>query len=294
MGMERASQPEIIADYACEIGENPLWHPTERAVYWCDIPKGRLFRYSPATGDHEQIYEGEVIGGFTFQEAGGLLLFMGKGAIKWWRDGELTTILEEIPDERETRFNDVIADPEGRVFCGTMSTAGRPGRLYRLDPPCNLVIAADGIGCSNGLGFSPDLKQMYYTDSFAYRIYLYDYDRHTGEISNGRVWVQGPESDGYPDGLTIDAEGYAWSAKWDGSSLVRYAPGGAEDRRIHLPARKVSSACFGGDELTDIYVTSAGGDHKETEGPAAGALFRVAQKVRGRPEWFSRISLANS
>src|SRR5688500_7336911 len=133
-------EPELIADYACVVGEGPLWHPQERRVYWVDIDRGRIFRYDPATGQHEMCYEGDTVGGFTIQANGALLLFMGRGAIKTWRDGELATIVEEIPDERESRFNDVIADPAGRVFCGTMPSGDQLGRLYRLDLDGTLTV----------------------------------------------------------------------------------------------------------------------------------------------------------
>src|SRR2546423_11828135 len=125
-------QPELIADYAWETGEGPLWHPDEKRLYWVDIPRGRMYRYDPASGRHEQCYEGEPIGGFTIQEDGALLLFMAHGAIRVWRNGFVKTIVEEIPDERETRFNDGQADPVGRVFCGTMAGANRPGRPFRV------------------------------------------------------------------------------------------------------------------------------------------------------------------
>jgi D-xylonolactonase len=284
-------KPELIADYACVTGEGPLWHPGEKRLYWVDIPTGRLFRYTPSDGTHEQVHEGEPIGGFTIQADGALLLFMAKGAVKIWREGALSTVIGEIPDERESRFNDVIADPEGRVFCGTMPTKDRPGRLYRLDPDGTLTKLLDGIGCSNGLGFSPDRKHLYYTDSSKREIYLFDYDRDTGEIANQRVFVRTPEGEGVPDGMTVDAAGYVWSARWDGGCLVRYAPDGTEDRRIPFPARKISSVTFGGEDTTDIYVTTAGGKNKEIEGPGAGALFRLNLGIPGMPEFPSRIGL---
>ena len=280
---------ELIADYCCQTGEAPLWHPMEKRLYWLDIPQGRMFRYDPATSRHEQCYQGEPIGGFTIQPDGALLLFMDRGAVQLWRDGELTTVIEEIPDERESRFNDVIADPAGRVFCGTMPTEDRLGRLYLLNIDAGLKIVLEGIGCSNGMGFTPDGKQMYYTDSPKREIYLFDYDIETGRISNRRVWLTTPEGEGIPDGMTVDAEGYVWSARWDGGFLARYRPDGVEDRRIEFPARKVSSVTFGGEDYTDIYVTTAGGLNKEVEGPGAGALFRVNVGIQGVPEFFSRI-----
>ena len=113
-------EPEMIADYACEVGEGPLWHPVEKRLYWADIPGGRLFRYDPSTGEHEQFYDGGVVGGFTFQEDGALLLFMERGAVAVLRDGDLRCIIDGLPGEEENRFNDVFADAGGRVFCGTM------------------------------------------------------------------------------------------------------------------------------------------------------------------------------
>ena len=282
-------EPELIADYQCVTGEGPLWHPTEQRVYWTDIPTGRMFRYDPKTGHHEQFYSGDVVGGFTIQDDGALLLFQARGAVKIWRDGQLETILEDIPDERETRFNDVFADPEGRVFCGTMPTKDRLGRLYRLDPDRTLTLLLEGIGTSNGMGLTPDRKQLYYTDTRAKKIYLFDYDQATGAISNQRVLVDSRDEVGMPDGMTVDAEGYVWSAQWDGGCLIRYTPDGREDRRIHFPAKKVSSVIFGGPDYTDMYVTTAGGNDKAENGPGAGALFRLRLGIRGVPEFPSRI-----
>jgi sugar lactone lactonase YvrE len=284
---------DLIADYRCHTGEGPMWHPLEKRVYWTDIPNGRMFRYDPATGRHEQFYDGDVVGGFTVQADGALLLFMAKGAVKVWRGGKLTTVIEEIPEERDGRFNDVIADPEGRVFCGTMATDAHPGSLYRLDRDGSIRKVLGGVGVSNGLGFTPDLAGMYYTDSPAREIYLFDYARASGEISGQRVFVKVPadEGEGFPDGMTVDADGCVWSARWDGGCLVRYTPDGREDRRIHFPARKVSSAGWGGDDSCDLYVTCAGGDLKETDGPGAGALFQARPGVQGVPEFLSRIGL---
>jgi sugar lactone lactonase YvrE len=284
-------QPEMVADYQCVTGEGPLWHPEEGKVYWVDIPQGRLFRYDPSTGSHEMCYEGEPIGGFTLQADGALLFFMARGAVKIWRDGQLTTVIDEIPEERETRFNDVIADPAGRVFCGTMPTSERLGRLYRLDPDGTLTKLLEGIGTSNGMGFTPDRKGMYYTDSRKREIYLFDYDQALGGIDNQRVFLRIPEGQGIPDGMTVDALGYVWSARWNGGCLVRYAPDGTEERRIAFPAKKVSCVTFGGPDYMDIYVTTAGGQNKAEEGEGAGALFHLNLGIPGAPEFRSRITL---
>lgn len=284
-------EPELIADYSCKTGEGPLWHPQEKRLYWVDIPNGRLFRYDPAAGKHEQVYEGEEIGGFTIQEDGQLLLFMARGAVAVWRDGIQRYVIEEIEAERDSRFNDVMADSGGRVFCGTMPAGDRLGRLYRLDTDGTLTRILDEIGCSNGMGFTPDRRQMYYTDSGAKKIYLFDYSRESGAITNQRVFVDSGDLEGVPDGMTVDAEGFVWSARWGGGCLIRYTPEGQEERRVAFPARKVSCVTFGGDDYTDMYVTTAGGSNKEAEGEGAGGLFRINLGIEGVPEFFSRVGL---
>jgi len=284
--------PTLIADYNCVTGEGPLWHPDEQRVYWTDIPTGRMFRYDPATGQHEQFYDGDVVGGYTIQEDGALLLFMARGAVKIWRDGALTTVIDELPAETDSRFNDVIADPAGRVFCGTMSSDSHKGRLYRLDTDGSIRAVVEGVGTSNGMGFTLDRTQMYHTDTRAHEIYRYDYDLATGVISNRQVFVHVADDDpGRPDGMTVDAEGCVWSARWEGSCIVRYTPDGKEERRIEFPAKKITSMIFGGSDYTDMYVTSAGGDDKSENGPGAGALFHLNLGIRGLPEFRSKVSM---
>ncbi|HLK57053.1 MAG TPA: SMP-30/gluconolactonase/LRE family protein [Chthonomonadaceae bacterium] len=308
-------QPELIADYACVVGENPLWHPVEQRLYWTDIDTKRLFWYEPETGMHQALNIGRKVGGFTIQADGALLLFMDRGTVQIWRaegtgdrgqkgtgnreqgtegkreEGREGIIIEEIPEERESRFNDVIADPAGRVFCGTMSTPAQQGSLYRLDTDGTITRVLEDIACSNGMGFSRDRRTMYYTDSERYAIYAFDYDAKTGALSNRRIFAQNPESEGLPDGMTVDAEGCLWSARWDGSCLVRYTPEGKEMQRVAFPVKKVSSIVFGGPDYEDIYVTTAGGDKKETDGAEAGSLYRLQMGIHGVPEFPSRIRL---
>lgn len=285
-------KPEIIADYKCETGEGPLWHPEEKRVYWVDIPQGGMFRYDPMDGSHEKVYEGRPVGGFTIQVDGSLLLFMDKGSVKIWREGALETVIEEIPGENDSRFNDVIADPEGRVFCGTMPTEDHPGRLYRLNRDGSLQRILEGIKVPNGLGFTPDIEKMYFTESRARKIYLFDYDRDTGKISNQRTFVQTEKGEGIPDGMTVDQDGNAWSARWNGGCLVKYTANGKEVLRIDFPTKKVSSLTFGGEDYNDLYVTTAGGGNKEEEGEGAGALFRLSpESAKGKREFLSKIQI---
>jgi D-xylonolactonase len=300
-------QVECIADYACRNAESPMWHPLEKRLYWFDIPNGRMYSYDPATETHGLCYQGEIVGGFTVQADGALLFLMGQGAARTWRagarDGDaapasstagLETVIEHVPAERHTRFKDCVADPLGRVYVGTVSTRDVPGRLYRIDPDTSVCRLYEDVLGSNGMGFTPDCTRMYHTDSGRGVIYVLDYDNESGMLGNRTEWVKIPSEEGVPDGMTVDAEGYVWSARWGGGCVVRYTPDGREERRIEFPARKVSSCIFGGEDYTDLYVTTAGGPNKAEEGPGAGAVFRVRlhdESIRGVPEYLSRIGL---
>ncbi len=285
------NQPHLLADYACACGEGPLFSPDENAVYWTDIPTGRMFRYDLKNQTHEQIYSGPQVGGFTLQSDGSLLLFQEKGQISNWKNGETKVIIESVPDEG-SRWNDVYADPEGRVFCGTMPSNGHLGRLYRLDTDGTLHRVLDDIGCSNGIGFSPDLSTMYFTDSTPRHIYAFDYDRATGALENQRVLVETPDGEGVPDGMRMDSEGFIWSARWGGNGVFRYDPtDGKLVQKVEIPAPKVTCLCFGGDNYETAFVSTAGGDSKETDGAMAGGLFAVDLGVRGAADFRSRILL---
>jgi D-xylono/L-arabinono-1,4-lactonase len=291
--LERRMQPEMIADYPCACGENPLWHPLEKRLYWTDIPAGKLYWYDPATGKHQVALEtpGDMIGGFTFQADGALLLFMGKGAIRLWHGGAVRTLRAGLEGEEESRFNDVMADPLGRVFCGTMASKKGKGSLYRLDTDGTITKVVEGVGCSNGMGFTPDRKRMYYTDSGTREITIFDYDQTSGALSNRQLFVKIPEGQGVPDGMTVDANGEVWGAQWDGWACRRYNAAGVEQQMIKFPAKKVSSVVFGGADYSDAYFTTAGGDKRADNGPHAGALYRIKGLTRGVPEFYSRLKV---
>ncbi|MGF1542078.1 MAG: SMP-30/gluconolactonase/LRE family protein [Pleurocapsa sp.] len=280
----------ILIDVPHHNAEVPLWHSQHRCLYWTDIPQGQIFRYYPASDQIEQIYSGEPVGALTIQADGSLLLFKTKGTVERWQEGEITTIIPEIPAERNTRFNDAIADPQGRVFTGTMFTPERPGHLYRIDPDGSYQLLLSGLTVPNGMGFTRDLQYLYFTDSDRRTIYKFKYDVETGNLSDRAIHIVTPPGEGVPDGLTVDSQGYIWSARWDGGHLFRYSPDGQEVLRIRFPALKVSSVTFGGEDYSKIYVTTAGGDNRAREGSGAGSIFQVQiPGITGVPEFPSRI-----
>lgn len=277
---------EPLANYHCGCGENPLWDERRGLVYWTDIVGGRLFRYDPASGHHEKFYQGDRVGGFTLQEDGTLLLFQVDKFSRLHPDGRVELLKQGI-DDGMSGFNDVIADPRGRVFAGTEGKSEQSGGLYRVDPDGRVTHLFYGTGCSNGMAFTRDHKHMFWTCSTTRKIFKFDYDIESGVLSNRRLWADVPAEEGIPDGMTMDTDGFIWSARWDGYALVKHAPSGEVIERIRFPVAKVSSVIFGGAEMNEMYVTTAGG--KEGSDTADGTLYRVKTTSRGAPEFRSRV-----
>ena len=281
-------QIEALANAHCETGENPFWIPETGEVLWTDIPKGRLFRLDVASGKWDKFYEDELVGGFTRQSDGTLLLFRDHNIALLHEDGEIELLLDDV--EAETgRFNDVIADPEGRVFAGTMGNNGNTGGLFRVDRDGAITKLWDGTGCSNGMGFTPDLSGFYWTDSTAKTIFRFDYDRDSGALTNRREFWKATPEHGTTDGMTVDTDGNLWVAFWGGWCLRHISIEGKVLEEIKMPVEKISSCIFGGAEMNELYITTAGGqDDSES---ADGTLYRVRVGAKGTPEFSSRIFL---
>jgi sugar lactone lactonase YvrE len=168
-----------------------------------------------------------------------------------------------------------------------MDTTPGHGSLYRLDPDGGVTRMDEGFQVSNGLGWSPDNRHFYFTDSGQKRIYVYDFDLDRGLVANRRTFVQLPDGVGSPDGLAVDAEGFVWSAHWDGWCITRYDPDGKVDRVFNLPVPRPTSCAFGGPDLTTLFVTSARirlSARQLAEAPLSGSVFAIQTGVRGLPD----------
>ena len=286
---------ELVAPLACEVGENPLWHPEANTLFFLDITKGTVHAYHPATQNCSVAAQTRITGGFTLQRDGSLLLFQDGRIATLTQYGVLREVARGLCPGND-RFNDVIADPEGRVFAGAM---GGNGKLFRFDPDGSVTVMVDGLSIPNGLGFTPALDGMYFTDSLPRRIYYFDYDRKTGNLSNQRIFTEIPREEGLPDGMTMDRDGYVWTAIWFGGRVKRFAPDGRLDRDVLLPIKQTSAVTFGGADLTDMYVTSAaivsGPELRppgfDSEAPRGGGLYCLrVPGVRGGASFRSNLS----
>jgi sugar lactone lactonase YvrE len=257
------SSVDLVARLNCQIGENPLWHTESRQLFFVDITSGEIHAYNPSTGISTVIAKTRVTGGFTIQQDGSLLLFQDGRLCLLSLDGTSREVARDQCPGND-RFNDVIADPEGRVFAGTM---GGYGKLLRFNTDGSVTEMSAGFGIPNGMGLTSDLQGMYFTDSRTHTIYHYDYDRGSGSLSNRRTFAEIPVEEGMPDGMTVDDSGYVWTAIWFGSRLKRYAPDGTLEREIGLPPKQTSSVTFGGRGLTEIYVTTAATDIADSLAP---------------------------
>lgn len=277
-----------------QIGEGPLWSVEEQALYWVDIYGKCIERFDSITGVRHTFHLPCQVGAAAFRQKGGFILATDRGFAFWDGKSEAVNWLTN-PEQGKPlfRFNDGKVDPGGRFWAGTMYDGPqlnpRPtGSLYRLDPDGAIFVKETGVLISNGIGWSPDHRTMYYTDSIRKIIYSYEYDQTSGEISNRQVFIHTADEPGEPDGLTVDSQGFLWSARWNGWKVTRYDPAGKPEREIKVPTACPSSVMFGGSDLKDLFITSAWKELSAEERnfqPLAGNVFKVRVDVPGLQEF---------
>jgi sugar lactone lactonase YvrE len=282
---------ELEFDAHAKLGEGPCWDARHGLLYWVDIERFELHIYNPATKTDRAINVGQHIGAAVVRKSGGLLLALREGFFHLDPATEqLTHIVDPEPECPENRFNDGKCDPAGRFWAGTMhlpETEMNCGHLYCLDTDLSVRRRVDDVSISNGLAWSADEKTMYFVDSPTRQCVAFDYDKATGSITNRRVVIEIPEGGGWPDGMTIDAEGMLWIALWDGWRVARYNPQNGELLdEISVPVARPTSAVFGGANLETLYITSAStrlSPEALAEQPLAGSLFKATPGVCGTP-----------
>lgn len=274
------------------LGESPVWDAREQALWWVDIRQPAVHRYVPATGATDAWPMAEEVGSLALRRDGGLGLLLALRSGFAFFDpatGALERVCCPEPDQPDNRLNDGKCDRRGRFWVGSMHVSGRQptGALYRLDPDLAWQGVLDGITVPNSLAFAPDDQTLYFADTPTRRIMAYAFDLERGALGASRVFATLAEDAGYPDGSTMDAEGFLWNAHWDGGRLTRYAPDGRVDRVVELPVARPTCCAFGGPALDVLYVTTASIRLSEADlarQPWAGGLLALDVGVRGLPE----------
>jgi len=281
----------VVVPSANLIGESPVWSVAEQALYWVDVEGKLVQRIDPATGDIKRWTMPEVTSCIGLRQRGGLVAGTRTGFVFLdTMTGAVTPITHPEADIPGNRFNDGKVDRAGRFWAGTKNIANSPeisGSVYRLDPDLEAHRIDRGVSCVNGIAWAPDNRTMYLCDTWVRRIYAYDFEPAAGLARNRRLHAQLAPEDGYPDGLTVDAEGFLWNAHYDGWRITRYAPDGRIDRIVRMPVQQVTSVMFGGADLRTLFVTSANlrlAPEARASQPLAGHVFALEPGVTGLPE----------
>ncbi len=274
-----------------EIGEAPIWVPEESRLYWVDTENAHIFRHRPADGSTERFSVPLPVTALLRRRGGSWVVVTKKGLAFWDQvSNTCELIVDPVATASDLCFNDGAVDRQGRIVAGTMNFRNHiqpDGKLFRLDGQLGLQELAAGLSVANGIGFSPDGQTMYVSEQFAGRILAWDYSGASGLPENRRVFAEVPPAEGLPDGIIVDAEGFVWNGRWGGANLVRYAPDGTVDRRYALPVETGTCMAFGGENLDELYITTAwyGLDASgRTASPMAGDLFVLRPGVRGLVE----------
>ena len=276
-------------------GEGAVWHAAENAVYWVDINRFLIQRFQPSNASVRSWIFDEPVTALSLTDRDDVLLVvLGSKVILW----EPSTDTRHEPLFKydawpAVRLNDARSDPRGSLWVGSMRSniaadgsaiefGGTDGVLLRLDPDGKTSVWRRDIGISNTMAWSPDRRHFYTGDSIANVIWVFDYDQATGAISNERPFLEG-FTRGLPDGSAMDSEGYLWNCRYYGNCVVRVAPDGRIDRVVEMPVQNITTCCFGGEDLTTLYVTTASA-HAPLGDRLAGSLFSIRTGVKGQPE----------
>ena len=254
----------------------------KKRILWVDILTGEIHEFYPDRNEHKSFKIGSFVGSMALRTSGEIIAALKSGfTIINLETNTLSFIAHPEMHLLQNRFNDGKCDPAGRFWAGSMSMLGTPGTgsLYTLEADHSVIRKIEDVTCSNGLAWSNDCKTFYYIDTPTCEVVAYDYDLLSGNICNKRSVIQISPNEGYPDGMTIDIEGMLWIAMWDGWQVTRWNPqDGNLLQRIRLPVAKITSCTFGGDNLQDLYITSAKTgltEDKLKAQPLAGSLFII-------------------
>jgi len=283
--MSGESNISCVADVHAVLGEGPVWVAREAALYWVDIKGLKIFRLDEK-GEVEQWRTPFRVGSIAPRSSGGFIAGTDQGIAQFdEHSGRLEILFQPEEDLPGNRFNDGKVDRSGRFWAGTMDDKelAASGTLYRIGPDLRWAAIDSGYKVTNGPAFSPDGHTMYHNDSARQLTYAFDLDPD-GNVTNRRILLEFGQGDGFPDGMTFDAQGCLWIAFWDGWCVRRFSPDGELLAKVAMPVASPTSCAFGGPKLDRLYVTSASIDLDEAQlrmQPNAGGLFMLSPGVQG-------------
>ena len=285
------NQVERLYPTACMLGEGPLWVPEQNSIYWVDIKEYRLHRYNLDTNTHKSWNCDEQITSLAKADDGGFVGTFRHGASLFSlredsNEIDIQKIVRPTEETRNNRFNDAKIDPMGRLWAGSMDDFEErgSGNLYRFDADLRPTVVDRNYVITNGPAFSNDGKTLYHTDTLERKIYRFDL-ASDGSLSNKRLFLKIPEFLGYPDGMTIDQDDCLWVCFFSGWGINRYTGEGKYVGRVELPVANITSCTFGGEDMSELYITTARKGLTAAEirtQPYAGSLFRYQTETKGQ------------
>ena len=249
---------EIAVRANAKLAEGPRWDAAARRLLWVDIEGCEL--HVLENEQDRAIGLDAMVGAAAPTSSGAVLVALADRLALLDLADESVRTLVRLPHGPALRSNDGACDAAGRFWIGTMALDETPGAgaLYRYDASLERVL--DEVTLSNGIGWTRDATRMYYIDSPVQRVDLFDFELASGRVDNRRPFVSIDESDGIPDGLTVDDEGGVWVALYGGSCVHRYDESGHLDAVLEVPAKNVTSCCFGDGDGSSLFVTTAAPD----------------------------------
>lgn len=277
-------RPETAVRAEAQLGEGPTWDTDRALLLWVDILNSRVHTYDPGSGARSVLTTEQHVGAAKPRAGGGVVVNLRDGVGLYSPEGAFSWLHRDPVPGR--RGNDAAVAPDGSLWAGTMAYDESPGggTLSRLTGDGRADTVLDDVTVSNGTGWSPDGRLMYYNDSPTRRIDVFDHDPDTGTLSGRRTLAEIEDGAGFPDGLTVDADGCVWVALWGGAAVRRYTPSGALDRTLPVPVANPTACAFGGTELRDLYVTTAAVTSDTTKEPLAGSLLLFPEAGQGLPQ----------
>lgn len=275
---------EQITGPDAEHGEGPVWYPAWGGLRWVDMTAGDILHMDINTGAVDRWHVGNQTAALRPRDAGGAVIATELRFVLADVIGGPLREVAHLVDHPNLDFNEGTCDPQGRFWCGTAAEQSMPGQgaMYRLNSNYSVEQIFDDVTISNGLAWTAGGSLAYYVDTPTSRIDVFDYTPDAG-LQNRRTFVEIDPAAGFPDGLTIDAEGGVWVALWGGHAVRRYDPTGRLSDTVGLPVPNVTACTFGGPDLNELYITTSSLETPRNISSRAGAIFRHKPGVSGQP-----------